>query len=136
MMPSAACRPMRTIGWIVVPVGRVVEHALEQASGVPGAGRALGQGHALGDLDDPERRQLAVAWVEHGGAEPDQLLGRRGVGDRDEDPAGSGDFDFTSVAGARLVPAVDEVRLEQLELARLALDAVLGLVGRDVRGSR
>ena len=35
-----------------------------------------------------------------------------------------------AVGGA--VPALDEVRLEQLELAGLALDALLGLVGRDV----
>ena len=33
-------------------VGRVVEHALEEPPGVPGPGRALGQRHALGDLDD------------------------------------------------------------------------------------
>ena len=30
------------------------------------------------------------------------------------------------------VPALDEVRLEQLELAGLALDALLRLLGRDV----
>ena len=60
MIPSAACRPIRTIGWIVVPSGRVVEDALEEAAGVAGAGRALGQRHPLGDLDDAERGQLAA----------------------------------------------------------------------------
>ena len=64
-MPSAAWRPMRTIGWIVVPVRRVVEDALEQPPGVAGARRALGQRHALGHLDDAERRQLAGPRVEH-----------------------------------------------------------------------
>ncbi len=88
MMPSAACRPMRTIGWIGVPFGRVVEHLLEEAAGVPRAGRALGQRHALGDLDDAERRQLAGPRIEHRGTEPDQLLGRARVGDRDQDPRG------------------------------------------------
>ncbi len=32
----------------------VVEHLLEQPPGVPGARRALGQGHALGDLHDAQ----------------------------------------------------------------------------------
>ena len=41
------------------PVGREVEDALEQPPGLAGAGRALGERHALGHLDDPERRQLA-----------------------------------------------------------------------------
>ena len=85
MMPSAACRPMRTIGWIGVPFGRVVEDLLEQPSGVPGARRALGQRHALGHLDDAKRGQLAGLGLEHRGAEPDQLLGRARVGDRDQD---------------------------------------------------
>ena len=75
----------------------VVEHLLEQPPGVPGAGGALGQGHALGDFDDAERRQLAGARVEHRRAEADQLLGRAGVGDRDEDPGGE--------RGARAHPA-------------------------------
>ena len=35
-------------------------------------------------------------------------------------------------AGSPGVPALDEVRLEQLEGARLALDALLGLLGRHV----
>ena len=46
-------------------VGRVVEHALEEPPGVPRPGGALGQGHALRDLDDPERRQLARPPIEH-----------------------------------------------------------------------
>ena len=69
------------------PVRGVVEHPLEEPPGVPGARRALGQRHALGHLDDPERRQLARPPVEHRGAEPDELLGGHRVGDRDEDPA-------------------------------------------------
>ncbi len=69
-------------------VGRVVEHPLQEAPRVPGARRALGQRHPLGDLDDPERGQLAGPPVEHRGAEPDQLLGRHRVGDGDEDPGG------------------------------------------------
>ena len=43
-------------------IGRVVEHALEQAPGVAGARRALGQRHPLGHLDDaraPRSRRLA-----------------------------------------------------------------------------
>ena len=133
MMPSAAWRPMRTIGWIVVPVRRVVEHLLEQSPGVPGAGRALGQRHALGDLDDAQRRQRARPRIEHGGPEPDQLLGRARVGDRDEDPCrerrarAHRDGATASLGG---VPLVHEIRLEQLELARLTLDAILGLVRR------
>ena len=61
---------------------------LEQPSRVAGAGRALGQRHPLGHLDDAERGQLARPRVEHRGAEPDQLLRRHRVGDRDEDPGG------------------------------------------------
>ena len=41
MIPSAACRPMRTIGWMARALGGVVEHLLEETAGVPGAGRAL-----------------------------------------------------------------------------------------------
>ena len=41
------------------PLGHVVHHLLEQAPGLAGPRRALGQRHALGHLDDPERRQLA-----------------------------------------------------------------------------
>jgi len=66
----------------------VVEDPLEEASGVPGARRALGQRHPLGHLDDAERGQLAGPPVEHGGTEADQLLGRHRIGDRDEDPRG------------------------------------------------
>ncbi len=66
----------------------VVEHLLEQPTGVPGAGCALGQRHPLGHLDDAQGRQLAGARVEHRGTEPDQLLGRARVRDRDEDPRG------------------------------------------------
>ena len=77
--------------------------------------------------------------VEHRGPEPDQLLGGHRVGDRDEDPGGerrlgvTGGLDVAAGRPARpparrsLPPAVDEVRLQQLELARLALDAFLGL---------
>ena len=47
----------------------VVEDALEQPAGMAGPGRALGQRHPLGDLHDAERRQLAVARVQHGRAD-------------------------------------------------------------------
>ena len=124
------------------PVRGVVEDALEEPPGVAGAGRALGQRHPLGDLDDPERGQLAGALVEHRGAEPDQLLRRHRVGDRDEDPRGERRLGghrpgpdgrpVPGPPGLRLVPAAHEVRLQQLELARLALDALLGLLGRHV----
>ena len=67
-------------------VWHVVEHPLEQPPGVARAGRALGQGHPLGHLHDAQGGQLAGALVEHGGAQPDQLLGGHRVGDRDEDP--------------------------------------------------
>ncbi len=66
-------------------IGRVVEHALEESPGVPGARRSLGQRHALGDLDDAECRDLAGSRVDHRCAELDQLLGRHRVGDRDQD---------------------------------------------------
>ena len=72
------------------PVGGEVEDALEEPAGVAGPGRALGQRHPLGHLDDPERGQLTGPLVEHGGAEPDELLGRHRVGDRDQDPGGRG----------------------------------------------
>ena len=53
---------------------------------MPGAGGALGQGHAFGHLHDPQRVQPARSGVEQGGADPDKLLGRARIGDRDEDP--------------------------------------------------
>ncbi len=68
------------------PGGRVVEDALKKPAGVAGAGRPLGQGHAFGDLDDPERIELAGPRVEQGRPDPDELLGGPGVGDGDEDP--------------------------------------------------
>ena len=128
------------------PVGGVVEDALEQAAGVPGTGRALRQGHALGHLDDPERGDLAVLGVEHRGPEADELLGGHRVGDRDEDATGERRLGahrgasagpapsagpVPAASSADGLPALDQVRLQQLELARLALDAVLGGVGRD-----
>ena len=79
------------------------------------------------------------ARVEHRRAEADELLGRHRVGDRDEDPGGErrlGGHQAAPLAalggGGSPRPALDEVRLEQLELAGLALDALLGLLGRDV----
>jgi hypothetical protein len=68
------------------PVRCVIEHLLEQSSRMPGPCRSLGQRHALRHFDDPQRRQLARLGFEHGGAQPDQFLGRAWVGDRDEDP--------------------------------------------------
>ena len=44
--------------------------------------------------------------------------------------AGSGARSSPGPVGRQLGPALDEVRLEQLELARLPLHALLGLVGR------
>ena len=38
------------------PVRGVVEDALEEPPGVARSGRALGQRHPLGHLDDPQRR--------------------------------------------------------------------------------
>ncbi len=67
------------------PLGHVVEDLLEQAPCVPGAGGALGQRHAFGHFHDAQRRQLALARIEHRGTEPDELLGRARVRDRDED---------------------------------------------------
>ena len=66
----------------------VVEHALEQPTGVARPGGALRERHPLGHFDDAERRDLAVLAVEHRGAEADQLLGRHRVGDRDQDAHG------------------------------------------------
>ena len=57
---------------------------------MPGAGRTLGQRHPLRDLDDAEGRQLASTRIEHRGAEPDQLLCRARVRDRDEDAGREG----------------------------------------------
>ena len=68
------------------PLGDVVEDLLEQAPRLAGARRALGQGHALGHLDDAQRRQLAGARLQQRRADPDQLLGGERVGDRDQDP--------------------------------------------------
>ena len=66
-------------------VRRVVEDALDQAPSVPCAGRSLGQRHPLRNLDDAEGRQFAGPLVEHRRAQPDQLLGGRRIGDRDQD---------------------------------------------------
>ena len=66
----------------------VVEDLLEQPAGMPGAGRALGQGHPLGHFHDAQRGQFAGPRVEHRGTQPDELLGRARVGDRDEDAPG------------------------------------------------
>ena len=70
------------------PVRREVEHALEEAPGVAGAGGAFAQRHSLRDLDDAQGRELAGARVEESGAQPDQLLGGGRVGDGNEDPGG------------------------------------------------
>ena len=106
---------------------------------MPGPRRALAERHALRHLDDPERGQLAGPRVEQVRAEADELLRGRRVRDRDEDPRGERRLRRHAGVAARGVarrrarlPALDEVRLEQLELAGLALDALLGLVGRDV----
>ncbi len=85
-IPSAACRPIRTIGWILRALGDEVEDALEQSAGVARPRGALGQRHALGHLDDAEGRELALAGIEQVGSEPDQLLRGRGIGDGYDDP--------------------------------------------------
>src|SRR6185503_19110226 len=69
-------------------LGHEVEDALEQAASVAGPGRAFRQGHALGHLDDAQRGQLAAVGIEQVGAEADELLRSRRVGDRDDDPGG------------------------------------------------
>ena len=120
------------------PLGHVVQHLLEQPSGLAGARRALGQRHALGHLDDAQRGELAGPRLQQRGADPDQLLRGERVRDRDQDPAaGSGSAGHRAAPRRRrLVPALHEVRLEQLELARLALDALLGRRPSSRGGSR
>ncbi len=66
-------------------LGGVVEHLLEQPPGVPRARGALAQRHPLGHLHDAECAQLAGPRIQHRRPEPDELLGRAGIGDRDED---------------------------------------------------
>src|SRR5205814_7422801 len=63
-----------------------VQDALEQPPRMAGPRRALGERHSLGDLDDPERGQLAAARLEEVRAEADELLGRGGIRDGDDDP--------------------------------------------------
>ena len=72
------------------PLGHEVEDLLEESPGVAGTGRALREGHALRHLDDPEGRQLTGPRIPQVGPETDELLRRRGVGDRDDDPRGKG----------------------------------------------
>ena len=67
------------------PLRREIEDLLEEASGMAGAGRPLGQRHPLRHLDDPEGRQLAGPRIEEVGAQLHQLLRGRRVGDRNED---------------------------------------------------
>ena len=61
---------------------------------MPGAGRALGQRHALGDLDDPERRQLAAARVQEVRAERISSSAVAGLATGMRIRAGSGDVAF------------------------------------------
>ena len=69
-------------------LGDVVQDLLEEAPCLPGPGRALGQRHALGHLDDAQRRQLAGSRLQERRADADQLLRGQRVGDRDQDPGG------------------------------------------------
>ena len=69
-------------------LGHEVEDLLEEPAGVAGPGGALRERHALGDLDDAQRGQLAGPRLAEVGAEADQLLGRGRVGDGDDDPGG------------------------------------------------
>ena len=82
------------------PLGHVVQHPLQEPSRLPGPRRALGQRHALGHLDDPERRELAGARVHQRRADPDQLLRGERVRDRDDDPGRQ------RLAGHRAAPAL------------------------------
>jgi hypothetical protein len=75
------------------PLGDEVEHLLEQPASVPSTRGALGQGHALGHLDDAQGGELAAARVEEVGAEADELLRGCRVGDRDDDPGWQGSLD-------------------------------------------
>ncbi len=68
------------------PLRGVVEHLLEQPTGMTCPGRALGQWHAFRHLHDAQGGQLSVPGIQHRGAQPDQLLRGARVGDRDEDP--------------------------------------------------
>jgi hypothetical protein len=67
---------------------REVEDLLEEAPGVAGAGRPFRQSHPLRHLDDPEGGQLTGPRIEQVRSELHQLLGRRRVGDGDQDAGG------------------------------------------------
>ena len=123
---------------------RELEHALEQAPRLARPRRALGKRHALGHLDDAERSQRAA----RAAAAPRRC--ERGRPPSAGWPAGSGcalarrpwrscvgGVALATVATGlavhgRALPALDEIRLGQLEDARLALDKRLGLIGRQL----
>ena len=70
--------------------GGVVEDALQQPAGLAGLRRAFAERRPLRHLDDAEDGQAAGPAVHQRGADADQLLGGQRVGDRDQDPDGSG----------------------------------------------
>ena len=131
---------------------RELEHPLQQPARLPRPRGALRERHALGHLDDAERRERAAV-LDQRRADAHQVGGGPRVGERHQDvlrqlaarsararlrrrcaSTGRGGH---RAAVARTpfassldrVPALDEVRLGQLERARLALDEGLGLVG-------
>ena len=77
-MPSAACRPMRTIGWMRVPSGTKSRTRWSSRRACRARVAPSDRGMPSGTSTMPERGQLAAARVEEVGAEPDELLrGRR-----------------------------------------------------------
>ena len=142
-MPSAAWRPIRTIGWIARALRGEVEDALEEAAGVAGPRRALadsgmpsGTSTMPSAVSSPARGSSRAAPSRISSSAVAGLATGMRIRAGQRRPAASRRRPgrFGGVDGGP--PALDEVRLEQLELAGLALDAILGLLGRRCRGSR
>ena len=90
-----------------------------------GACRALGQGHPLGDLDDPQRSQFAGSRIEEVCPEPDELFGGCGVRDGDEDPRGEGAASrHERVSAGAVVGSGSAGALSAASIASVAVDSV------------